>query len=196
MTVFREVVSEGDLARLATLHVQTLPRSLVSLLGKSYARAFYRFVARSRHELLCVSRDADGTVVAAAVLSLMPATLQRRLALHTSLLLWAALRPWRLPVVRLLREAIADEGDQHDDGRPELIIIFADPLHQGEGLGSKLIAVCEQALVEGGCRSYTTKTEADPDNRALGFYLRNGFAAVQRLEKGGLVFQAFQKILS
>jgi hypothetical protein len=44
VTVFRDSLSRVNINRLADLHVKTLPRSLISLLGRGYARSFYHYL--------------------------------------------------------------------------------------------------------------------------------------------------------
>jgi ribosomal protein S18 acetylase RimI-like enzyme len=81
------------------------------------------------------------------------------------------------------------------NGRPELIIIFADPSYQNRGLGTRLIELCEEALREQKINSYTVKTEDDPTNQALRFYVSKGFHTLRRIEHHGLSFQVFEKNL-
>lgn len=196
MTVFRTSVGSGDLARLAELHVATLPTSLISRFGLGYARAFYRYVVRSDRELLCLERDQAGALQAGLVVSFDPGSLDRRLLLETPLLLAAALRPWRVPLKHIVRDLWSgDTGEDLAGHRPELIIIFVDPACQGRGVGAKLIRQCETALIERRISSYTVKTEDQPHNRALAFYSRNGFRLLGRVERHGVAFAVFEKEL-
>jgi ribosomal protein S18 acetylase RimI-like enzyme len=196
MTVFRDTVSEQDVARLAALHVNILPRSLVSRLGLRYTRTFYGYVARSPREVLCVARDRDGLVRAGLVLSFDPASLQRRLLLATPLAPAIAVRPWVVALRSMLRDLLlAGTGEDLLGERPELIIIFVDRVFQGRGLGRELVAQLEAALAERKIGSYFVKTEDQPGNRALDFYTRTGFRRLGCVERHGIPFALLDKQL-
>lgn len=198
MVVCGEALGEGDLERLGRLHVSALPASLVSKLGNRFARDFYRYVASSNEEILCCVRGEDGLVQGASVVSLEPQSLDTRLAKRTTLLLWAMVRVWRLPLRSLLRDWLggADQpSPQLPSDLPELVHIFAAPDCQGKGVGSRVLDRSEAALKERGVPAYCLKTEDDPGNPALRFYARHGFAERGRFALHGLQFVMLEKRL-
>jgi len=194
-------LDRSDSNRLARLHVDSLPESLVSRLGVSYAKRFYRYLAGSKDEFVLVGRDGS-EIASACVVSLDPASLNRRLVWHTGLPLWAALRFWRFPWLHLGSSAAnghettsANRGQSDLAHLPELILIFTDANARGRGWGSELLARCEVQLSERGIFDYTLKTLDDPANRAIAFYGRHGFAEFERVRKMGKAFRVFRKTI-
>lgn len=183
---------------VARLHVQCLPHSLIGALGDGYVRSFYRYVARSEQEILVVERDDDGRPVAAAVLSLEPATLTRRLLLRTRLL---ASLVGSLPRLIALVLASTRGPRRHPPGeraqvpavRPQLILIFTAEAERGKGRGTALIRELERRLRQRGIPRYEARTESDPTNPALEFYRRRGFGAEGLAVRFGTCFQVFSR---
>src|SRR3974390_2317070 len=89
-----EQLTATDCSRLASLHLEALPDSLISELGLRFAASFYRYASRSPVDKVFVARNARGEVSGGCLRSLRRATLHRRLILHTPLLLYAL--PWFL----------------------------------------------------------------------------------------------------
>jgi GNAT superfamily N-acetyltransferase len=190
-----DVLSAADCAALAALHVQCLPDSLVSQLGRRYAAAFYRYVSRSPRELVLVERE--GTAVAAGcVLSSSPATLTRRLALRTPLLPWAVLHI--ATVLKALWPSRGRTPAPHDElphGMPEVLLIFTDPAARGRGRGAALLGRCEEFLIGRGCGAYGVRTVDDLGNAALRFYAKQGFVACGQCVQHGRPFRLLSKKL-
>lgn len=187
-------LSERDLEQLARMHVESLPDSLVSELGTSYARAFYGYVAVSSKELLLLERDPGENIAGACVVSLEPESLNRRLLLKTPLLYHLVPKIPRFATL-LFRSLL---GTQRGDGHaplsaPELILIFTSGSARGKGLGTKLIRQAEARLRTVGIRSYLVRTAADPANRALGFYRGLGFEPLCIVSRHGQAFQMFTR---
>lgn len=194
-------MTPADIARLAELHRECLPDSVVSRLGAAYARSFYWYVSRSRTELLELERDAQGRISSAAVVSLDPRGMTRRLLFGTRLVPSLVLRGPAL-LAGMLRGRPASGGgagdaatlrDVHD--MPELILIYSSGAARSQGIGARLIERLEARLRALGVRRYQVKTVSDPGNRALSFYARNGFVADAVLEQRGERFQVFTKAL-
>lgn len=192
--VHLDTINAPDIDRLSELHVAALPDSMVSLLGRRYARAFYRYIVCSRQEILCVVRNSAGLVDAALVVSLSPTTLETRLAYSTRLLLSMVIRAPRLPLGQMAREFLRPRPSSTVE-LPELIIIFTDPRCQGRGIGRSLVRLCEASLRERQLESYVVKTENLPENGALKFYTRLGFRPSRQIRKYGVAFQMFEKRL-
>jgi ribosomal protein S18 acetylase RimI-like enzyme len=172
-------LTPGDGARLADLHAQALPRSLVASLGVGYAQAFYGFCAASPHESLYAARDASRTIVAACLVSARPGDLGARLRGATPLLRAAATHPRAWP--DLARAAFA--GDTAAD-EPEIVLLFADAAARGRGLGTALV----EEAVRGRAR-LSVVTEDDPANRALAFYRKIGFVESGVVARNGKAFR-------
>ena len=191
-------LSREDRRRLAELHGECLPGSRVARLGRAYMRVFYGYVDRSPLEELFVTRQG-GRIASACVLSLRPATLSRRLALHTPLLLWAPVALFRLPILpRILgafRRREARTAGPPREGLPEILLVFTAPEARGRGAASALLARCESSLAQRGHRRYTVRTEDREENRALGFYARNGFVDQGRTLENGEPFRILVKTI-
>jgi GNAT superfamily N-acetyltransferase len=193
-------MDERDAGEVARLHVRCLPDSLLSTLGAGYTASFYRYVARSEHELLAIGRDGRGRPVAAAVLSLEPATLTRRLLWRTPLLIGALLGVHRLlpalaAAFRTGRRAGAGRGGARAGG-PQLILVFTAEDERGRGRATTLIRELEDRLRRRGVLRYEVRTEADPANPALEFYRRRGFEAAGLAVRFGTAFQVFTRSLA
>jgi ribosomal protein S18 acetylase RimI-like enzyme len=186
-----------DLERVARLHVECLPRSLIGALGHGYVRSFYRYVARSEKEIVVIGRRDDGLPVAAAVLSLEPATLNRRLLVKTQLalsMLESLPRLFDLFVRPLFQHRGREEANVRS-AAPQLILIFTSPAERGRGRGSALIREIEEHLRERGIVQYEVRTESEPSNPALEFYRRNGFDPEGTSVRFGTRFQIFTRSL-
>jgi ribosomal protein S18 acetylase RimI-like enzyme len=192
-------LAPADCSRIAALHAECLPNSLVVLLGRRYAEAFYRYASRSDRERVFLAREGD-RVVGACVLSLSPGTLPRRLLVHTPLLLFAALGILRPGLAGSLLGSSRYEPSQGEDvpspGLPEVLLIFTSPTLRSRGLGADLLSCCERFLAGRGQGRYTVRTLDDVANAALRFYARNGFLPHGRSFQHGRWFRVFQKTIA
>jgi GNAT superfamily N-acetyltransferase len=140
-------------------------------MGIAFVREFYRFAARSSEEIV-LWKDRDGEVIGGCVASLSPGTLSRRLLFRTTLIIRLARAPLRLllalatPSTTPLRAVV---------GMPELILLFTHAGKRSLGVGAQLVRECEDVLSRLGVQEYYVKTLDAQDNRAIGFYLREGF---------------------
>jgi len=175
LTIIRDP-GEDVLRETAALHCMLLPGSAIARFGENFALSFYRYVSRSSVEIVYAAVDA-GTVIAAAVVSLRPHNLQRRLLMHTRLLPYMAMHP--LVAGRVGRDRLFGrvEGDI-DPALPEVIAIFTSPAHQGRGVGAQLLRGIENDLSARGLSRYCLRTEEVTGNRAIEFYDKQGFVVV------------------
>lgn len=188
MLIGPERVSGEDLAELARLQVEVLPTSMVSRLGAGYARAFYRFVTRSEHELLLVARNNTGRIVGGCVVSLDISSFQRRLALSTPLVPAVLVRP------AVLLSALG--GNLVPPSEVELVLLFTNPSAQGTGVGSSLMSRCEHELARRGVTSYFVRTFADASDPAQHFYRARGFRQTGEFTAHGRRFALLQRTLN
>jgi|GEM_PF-582874 len=193
----RARLDERDIADIAHLHVTSLKDSLVSELGHKYAESFYRYVDASPKEIVLVERGADDRIIAGAVLSLDPHSLNRRLLLGTPLLL-SCLTHITSFVPLLYRTVTGSRSGGHfkTPDLPELILIFASPETRGKGVGRALVHAVEEKLRQIGISEFQVKTVAESSNRALGFYKSLDFIPVGETCQQGRLFQVFTKDIS
>jgi ribosomal protein S18 acetylase RimI-like enzyme len=179
----------------ASLHHVALPDSIISRIGRGYTDAFYRFAAASPKEAVFSALGPDGSVVGAAVLSLEPATLSRRLFFRTPLAPHLLRRP-RLAIdmgVEMLRAFAAKDRSSCPRDLAEVLAIFTRPNERSRGIGRCLLRSTEAYLAQRNIASYMVRTVDRPDNRALAFYDREGFQAAGRLHAYGTEFLVLTK---
>ena len=194
MTVVDDVLRERDIELVARMHVESLPESMVSRVGERYARAFYRYLARSPEELVLVDRDERGDLRGACIVSLAPGTLSRRLVYRTPLPFHAALAARRLPLAAMLGGLAGKRAPSAPQPPgPEILLIFTVPAARSQGLGATLLARCEALLAARGVDQLLVKTRDDPSNRALGFYERASFTRIGSLSTHGKQLALFRK---
>jgi GNAT superfamily N-acetyltransferase len=174
---------------------------MASVIGWKAVRGMYGYIDRSKHEYMRV-QERDGVIVGVYVLSLSPHTLVRRLLVSTWLLLWTAMCLFRVPWVRIIRQQMVSTPEtggtprRHEtEVRPEVLLLFTDPVCRGQGIGGELMAQGECVLREHGFGSYVVKTISAASNRALGFYEGLGFVPVADIRKHGKSYRVFEKPL-
>jgi ribosomal protein S18 acetylase RimI-like enzyme len=182
-----EHVSLDDIARLAELQASILPASLISELGPNYLRAFYKYLVRSRDELLFLQRDEFGKVAAGCVISLDVRSLERRLALKTPLLFAALGRPG------VLMRAVRHGGQPPIIQGAELILLFCASEFRRRGYAATLVSRTEVALSRRRIRAYQVRTFDDPSDAAFKFYLSLGFEKVGSFNARGYRFALMKR---
>lgn len=189
-------LDERDLDDLVAHHIDSLEDSIVGALGPRYVRAFYRYLSRSPKEILVVRRSGDARIAAAAVVTLDPSSLTRRLAWHTPLLRCALLRA--APFAARWRSGLrsgagsAPGAPEHvDAGRPEMILVYTAREARGRGLGTALVEAVERELRSRRVTEYQVRTVLAPSNRALAFYRARGFEPAGESTQWGRRFQVF-----
>lgn len=168
--------------RVATLHAQAMPTSLLTRLGPGIVARFYASVPRIPH-FVAYAATVDGVVQGAVV-----GTPEPNAAFD------AVARPlWRFAahVLRhrphmLVQLAYAKLRPAHDVARPadsvELMYIFAAPEARGRGVGRALVERFAEASRARGAAHVTLSVEVD-NASAIALYERMGFtisAAHQR----------------
>jgi ribosomal protein S18 acetylase RimI-like enzyme len=182
-------------AAAADLHCVALPGSTISKLGSNYARAFYRYAKDCESEAVFVAHDDSSSVVGAAVLTLDPSGLSRRLFLRTPLLVHAIWRP--LLAVQLARGLFTRQQSQRENTSvhelPEVLAIFTDRPYRSRGTGKELLRAIEAYLTARSFDRYVVRTLAHANNRAVRFYEREGFKHVGKVSAQGNLFQLLVK---
>lgn len=179
-----------ELEQVVRLHAQCLPRSVLTLLGLNFLREFYRFCMASSLETVTVSRQ-DGQVLAGAMVSAEPGSLNTRLLFKSSLI-FAVLSHFHLKSVR---RAVFDAGHRLD-AKPEMIALFTVEQARGQGIGAQLLAHVLAELRQCGQACCFVRTFADADNPAYRFYVREGFSPSGTLVAHGNTFTLLKKELA
>jgi ribosomal protein S18 acetylase RimI-like enzyme len=184
-----------ELSVIARMHALSLPKSVITRLGPSYVEQFYRFVSNSKNESVFVAH-LHGKVVGSALLSTARATLSWRALIGTSL-------AWRLLFAPRLAFDSAWEmlsGFYYGDStrfsaNVELLAIFVDELFRSQGIGQELLGGVESELQNRGFHDYFVRTVEDEHNRAISFYLREGFEELGSVRTHGNTFRLLKKHL-
>jgi ribosomal protein S18 acetylase RimI-like enzyme len=187
-------------ARIASLHVESIDDSLPSLLGESFTRRFYRFLERSHQELVFVER-VESQVESVCVVSLAPGSLHGRIVRATlPLVVWRALlalvarAAFRSMVWNLVVDAV--RAAAREDKAPEITYVFTSRERRGERLGQRMVERVDSALAARGFDRYFVKTIDEASNRAVRFYAENGFECLGPRIEGGRTFVEFSKSLA
>ena len=192
-----DAATTKDFDALAALHGATLPTSTLGRLGTGTLVRYYRWVAASADECLFVSR-VDAEVVAAAVVSVSPATILRRFIAHAPLAFGIAVAAAFLRSAPFRREAAAYARERlrsaEADG-PELVQIFVNDRHQHRSLGSQLLARVERHLAQSGASGYHTRTVMADNERTLAFYRTRGFVLDRELMFCGERYALFTRTI-
>ena len=164
-------MDERAVEQLAALQVAILPGSMISRLGMAFVREFYRFASRSAEEIV-LWKSEGRELIGGCVASLRPQTLSWRLMFRTTLA-WRLLRlPFRVLLAQVTQREAA--GTSMGD-MPELILLFTRGDVRSRGIGAQLLRECESELARRGATEYYVKTIDTENNRAIAFYLREGF---------------------
>ena len=181
-----ELATARQVPRLATLHMASLPESMISMLGPAAVARYYDLVTTSATEHVFVVRMVEdrsrggtpfGDVVAACVLALEPQTVLGRFARSAPLRLAGDLLGQTLHggFRRRVRARLAEPPGTTGTGVPEVTQIFTDAAQRGKGLGSALLRACEDKLRELGQLTYCIHTLRDDNDAGIRFYRREGF---------------------
>src|SRR5690606_13837277 len=95
----------------------------------------------------------------------------------TPLLLQFLLKPFGRGVRQIIADMLHPEWPTAS--LPELVAIFVMPDQQGRGIGEVICLAIEAELARRKIECYVVHTERDPNNRAIAFYERLGFAATE-----------------
>jgi len=193
-------LSNVDVERIAALHVESIDDSLPTLLGEGFARALYRYLEGSEHELVFVER-VEGRVESVCVVSFEPGSLQGRILRSTlPLLAWnAAIAVFTRSAFRAMlwhRALDAFGADEHEGRAPEITYVFTSRDARGKRLGGRIVERVDAELAARGFQRYFVKTIDDPANRAVRFYAENGFEVLGPRVEGGRTFVEFSKSLA
>ena len=167
-----------------------MPHTAVAHLGERYAARFYDYVAISPTEnTFIVPGTGLGDIQAACIVSLDPSSLIRRLWHHTSLL-YAVVTHLTDPAIVGVARALSPwkstpRRHSHDDA-PEITSIFTAPDRLRCGLGTQLLARCEDFLAASGHTRYTVQTADVESNTARFFFASVGFLEIKALTAGVL----------
>ena len=179
---------------LARLHENTLPYSTPLVAGLKYLRRYYTFLIDSHKELVFVARDRNSAAVAAAIVSLSPRTLSRRVLLATAasfvtgIVSSLVIGPqWRRKRILQMLPAMFTERASPLSS-PELLYLYVATHARSKGLGKYLTQEVKSHLRAKGYETLHVSTVDAQRNTALDYYERNGFTRVGTFRRLGRHF--------
>lgn len=183
-------------SKIVHSHIEALPDSSLSLMGKKMVEIYYRSVLASPYETLFVAgeQSLDGV----AVLSLQPHNLMKRLVVDNlvNFNFYSSALSSITPLLKIISSALHETKELpaiHD--LPEVVQLFTLKEKQGTGVGTSLLNHVEDFLKEKGIGGYFVKTLTDPANPALTFYRNRGFIVVGNCVMNGQNFSFCTKRL-
>lgn len=179
---------EKDLSQVADVHVAAFPGFFLTMLGHSFLRVMYRAFLMSPGSVFVVD-DSDGRVNGFAVGVRESAGKDRRLAMSFSPQFAFAVLPGVLrnpiKVTRRIIGQLFSEGGQPEmpDGCVVLRSIGVLPEMKGAGVANQLLTDFERLAREQGARVVALTTDAENNERAIGFYLKHGYQVQQEFKQ-------------
>ena len=189
-------LSARDAERLAVLHTQSMPLSVLGRMGAPTLRRYYHWAAGSEREHVFLARE-DGVVTGAAVLSLAPGTVIRRFVGSTPLSFAAAAAAAFLRDSAFRRDVFAWLGGDNGGSEyaPEVMQIFVAREHRSRHTGTALLRRVEEWLQQQAATRYYVRTLADNNQSTLAFYERRGFRQVGVRPFCGVTFFVLEKVV-
>ncbi|MEH6632268.1 MAG: GNAT family N-acetyltransferase [Halopseudomonas aestusnigri] len=181
--------SDADISRLVSLHMQSLPTSIIARLGKGVTESFYRFVINNDNDILIITRDDNSQIIAAGFVSLDPDKLEKGLKTNLETLFYTALNFFKVP----LSTFFSIRGNLTAPLQPELIYLFCDSKLRSRGVGRKLLEQIEMELQSISLSDYFVKTLEGENNKAINFYEANDFHPCGEETLHGLHYVVFKK---
>jgi ribosomal protein S18 acetylase RimI-like enzyme len=183
-------IEEKDLSQVADVHIAAFPGFFLTSLGHSFLMVMYRSFMMSPGGVFVVD-EAEGRVHGFAVGVLKSAGKDRRLAARFFVRFLLALVPAvlrnPLRVLRRITGKLIFDGGQPEipEGAVVLRSIGVLPKKKGEGVACRLLGYFEQIARERGATSVALTTDAVNNDRAIGFYLKNGYNVQQEFMQDG-----------
>jgi len=179
---------EKDLSQVADVHVAAFPGFFLTMLGHSFLRVMYRAFLVSPGSVFVVD-ESDGRVRGFAVGVLKAAGKDRKLAVRFFPQFAVAVLPGILrnpiKVIRRIIGQLLSEGGQPEmpDGCVVLRSIGVLPEMKGAGVANRLLAEFENFAREKGAKAVALTTDAENNERAIGFYVKHGYQVQQEFKQ-------------
>ncbi len=185
-------VAQSDLPRIAALHVDAFPDSVLGQLGVEAVRRNYLWQLTGPHDLTALSATMDGEIVGYLFGGVFRGStigfvkrekwfLMRRVVTHPRILARGV--GWKRVTLaaRLVARRSSSPSTEVPAGVPRrsfgVLAIAVDPSTQGSGVGRVLMQVATESAREAGFESMHLTVH--PDNHgAIGFYCLLGWVRV------------------
>ena len=173
-------ISAADIDAIVDLQLAFLEGSIVTQLGRGFLSAFHAAALDHPSSRAFLAADAHGAVggflLASVDITAFNSHVKRRVILP---LVRSLLTPRGLPLTwRFARSLVETEPEPHVPA--ELLLLVVDARCRRRGIGQRLLADMEQALVSDGVSRYRVAVRSQLD-AARAFYLAAGFQREQDL---------------
>lgn len=189
-------LNQKDLDDIVKIHLETLSEDLLPQLGEKFLIKFYKYINNSELEEIFFIKDQDN-LLATCIISYHPNTLLRRVLKNTFIYFIYSFAINILTNKKLFISVfkIFFNKTIFVSQSPEIVYIFTNPIFQGKGIGKNVIEKVENALRNKKINKYYVKTLNDKENKAINFYLKNGFKKIKRFNYAGNVYLYLEKCL-
>lgn len=189
-------ISQKDLSDIVNIHFKTLGDDLLPQLGKNFLLRFYQYIDNSELEEIFIIKD-EHQVIASCIISWQPNTILQRVVKKIFIYFIYALIINIVTNKKLFSSALKIflNKTRFISQSPEIVYIFTNPMFQGKGIGKNVIEKVENSLRNKKINKYYVKTLNDKENKAINFYLKNGFKEIKSFNYAGNVYLYLEKCL-
>lgn len=179
-----DMAKPREVVEIVGVHQRSFPDFFLTFLGSRFLQLFYAELQSDPEAVLLVARR-DGRIVGLVGgvqdETRFFASLRQRRSLEFARASASAIlrKPTILP--RLWRARRRDQVKANSPTPATLLTIAIEPSEQGSGAATALLQGFVAAMADLGTASFTLTTDKSPDNRALGFYRKNGLTQTREL---------------
>ncbi|AVA36761.1 GNAT family N-acetyltransferase [Cupriavidus metallidurans] len=186
----RRLAEADDLSQVVEVHLAAFPGFFLSSLGRPFLTVMYRAFLSQPGSVFVIAEDG-GRLQGFAVGSLKRSEGDRSLALRYFPSFVAALVPavLRNPIKvtrRICGQLFSGRGQpEFPDNSAVLRSIGILPEEKGKGLANDLLGDFEKQALVKGAEAVVLTTDADSNDRAIGFYKKNGYEVRTEFRQDG-----------
>ena len=190
-------LKQKDLESIVKIHLETLSEDLLPQLGEKFLIKFYEYINNSEFEEIFYSKDKD-KLLATCIISYDPNTLLSRVLKKTLINFIYSFTVNILTNKKLFISVfkIFFNKTNFISKSPEITYIFTDPKLKGKGIGKEIILKVENSLKDKNINTYYVKTINGKENKAISFYLKNGFEKFEKFNYAGNSYLYLKKCLN
>lgn len=164
---------------IAMIHMQTFEGFFLTFMGKGFLKTMYQTYCRHEFSNLLGAFDMNGRLIGFLAYSKDMSGLYKYMIKHSLIpFAWYSLGAFlRKPKVffRLIRAFLKPTEAKREEKYIELSSIGVDPIAKSQGTGSQLINYLKDLEKSSNCRYISLETDADNNESANAFYVKNGF---------------------
>ena len=178
-----ELSEKAVVKEIANIHIETFEGFFLTFMGKGFLNTMYRAYCKHEHSTLLGAFDKDGKIQGFLAYStdmsgLYKFMIKRSLIPFAWYSFCAFLRKPKV-FMRLARAFLKPSEAKRQEKYIELSSIGVSPSAKSKGIGTKLIEHLKQTEKSSGCEYICLETDAENNEGANAFYLKNGFKLVR-----------------